>query len=338
MGSIVYNEYIYGNYIKYENLKELTMQCFSGSKSNIVNIFIDINSMLSFISKDNRVEFTNSTDICSSIINISAHIRYYYRSRCNVETNIYIIASNNIVNTFGYKGYPNGIFDIEMISFNLNICEDICKYLPNISFIKSNLETSAVIYNIASKSDIPNIIFSKDILAMQLPALLNDTAIFRPYKSKGIDVSYAITKNNIHHIYLNKIKKSKTSIDYSNISPELFSVILCFTGCTSRGIYSTISNSSMYTLLNNRIVNREIYNGYNNNIEELMNTICLGKFSPDEFIRKFKTIDVVFQSSIIDNYTEYTINPKPYNLYDPDSVRLLNDKYFKDNPLDLNRI
>ena len=87
---------LYGNYIKYDKMSELVESNFKGSTSTTVNIFIDIYSMFRNVHMSDSLNSNNQLILSSSIINLCAHIRHFFRSRYKVESNIYIVHSDNI--------------------------------------------------------------------------------------------------------------------------------------------------------------------------------------------------------------------------------------------------
>lgn len=346
-------QYLYGNYIKYNKMAELTAECFSGSDANAVNIFIDMNSMIKSLYRFSKLSIENYSVVTSSILNLCAHIRSYYENRHHVKTNIFIVYSTNCPSTakqYVYRyneKYETAINTNKVISDliyrNLELLRILCPYLQDIFFIEDDFETSVVIYDLVLKNEAngntyPNIVFSKDIFAYQLPAMKSNTVIFRSQKRDNQDVSWAVNNTNVIARY---IADSRGKDIPNMLNPELLSLILALTNVPNRNIPSIFSISKAISILEEAIRNRTIINRYNHNILYLLDGM-MGSFTPDikDSVRnRFKAIDIHFQHTIYlctPNAKNNTIGIK--NLYDPETVKGLNNQYFRHNPIDLNRL
>ena len=72
---------LYGYYIKYQKLMELTLEEFrntSNASATKVNIYIDLYDML-YSLYTSKVNIRDTFDISSTIINLVAHLRGYYK-------------------------------------------------------------------------------------------------------------------------------------------------------------------------------------------------------------------------------------------------------------------
>ena len=92
-------EYIlYGYYIKYNKLLELTLGEFSNTpnaEANKVNIYIDLYDLLySLYTK--HINVVDSEPITSTIINLVGHLRGYFKRTHKVETKFYLIYGVNL--------------------------------------------------------------------------------------------------------------------------------------------------------------------------------------------------------------------------------------------------
>ena len=95
MSKISISQIINYSYVKYDRLSELINLEYKGSNSSNINIFIDLYSILKPLYSANII-IDDYTEITSCIINMCAHYRYFFRSRYNVESRIYLIWSKNI--------------------------------------------------------------------------------------------------------------------------------------------------------------------------------------------------------------------------------------------------
>ena len=358
MSKVSVEQILYSNFIKYDRLKELTLEAFSNSNSNHVNIFIDMYSMLLGIYEDN-VMIEDYSSITSSIINLCAHMREYYRSRHGVSTTIYIIYSepgnsNQEVFCQGYNEVNNGKIrankkKYDMVMSNIELLNLLCPYLYDIFFIyKPRFEPSVVIYDIICKNEVnknlnPNIIISKSIFAYQIPAMNRNTVLFRPKKKLGEDISWMVNFSNIYYNYIYKVKHARSDnyYSYNKLNSELFSAVLALTGMGDRNIKSSANIKQAGNLLIDAIDGRLMLNTYNRDPGFLYSAITQYntlKIAGVTFEHRFKAIDLLFQHSI---YMESPVS-KDYssivNLFDDNAVREINDKYFKNAPLDLNSL
>jgi len=215
----------------------------------------------------------------------------------------------------------------------------LCPYLEDIFFIQDSYETSVVVYDLICKNEAafdpsPNIIFSKDIFMYQLPALKSDTVIFRSSKKDGQDQSWAVNHTNVIAKY---IEDSRGKCIDTFINPGLLSALMTMTNVPSRGINSIFSISKAISLLQEAITNGIILNQHNYSLSCFFGNLNTGDYENLDY--RFKAIDILFQHTMYVN----TPNAKNNiigikNLYDPETVKALNNQYFKNNPLDLNRL
>lgn len=359
MNKISIEQLLYSNFIKYDRMKDLTLEAFRNSNANHVNVYIDMYTMLLGIYEDN-VLIEDYSCITSSIVNLCAHIRQYYKSRHGVTTTIYIIYSepgNSNQNIF-YHGYnevnrnkvASNKKKYDMVLANIELLSLLCPYLYDIFFIyKGNYEPSVIMLDImcrneANKNNAPNIVISKSIYAYQLPAVKENTVLFRPKKKSGEDMSWLITPRNIFGEYITRVKQCKPDNGYyvaNFINSRLFSVILALTGVKDRNIKSIINIKQAINLIWKGIESNLILNDYNSDLAFLFNAINHDQkinMASVTFEHRFKAIDLIFQHSV---YMESPAS-KDYssivNLFDDNAVREINDKYFRNNPLDLNSL
>ena len=341
---------INANYVKYDALKKLIIENFKGSNINTMFIYIDMYSICKSLYNDNVV-IEDYTILTSNIINMCAHYRDFFR-RMNVDTAFFIINSQNhphmntqLVSNYNDKVYNDFIVNAQMsdmIKQNNELLEIICPYLPDICFINRTSEVSVIACDIMRKYDMndnfAHMVISKDPYTWQLVTTKPNTVILRPKKKDGVDISYMINRGNVmqHYYTLRKIKQQSTLI-----SPELLTVILAATSLPERNIKSMVSASKVIQALNSLIIDKRIINGYNSDpifiYTELQN-MGISKISPYIASARFKAIDVACQQIAYMNTIEALYSTEILNLTDPNGVKEINEKFFKDNPLDLNRL
>lgn len=351
---------MYGNYIKYDSLKRLTIESLGYSSSDKLHIYIDVYSIILPLLRS-RVTIGSFSNITSSIINLCAHLKSYYMNAHRVDTDFYIVFSLNCptsargyYNNYNFKMTDDFIKNKHLFSIikeNSNLLNILCPYLPNIYFIEdNNTEAAVIIHDLINKNKcidnntVPHMILSKDIYMYQVVAMNDNTVIFRPAKDieTKMDISYYIDRSNIYNMYRTHASKSKPTRTYDGIlSPELFSLVLSMSNLSCRNIYILQNFNTVMTLLENCVLDKRINNAYTNDIDYLLTLIPNNKEKcPDYFVSaRFKALDLLFQHYIYTNSVNYNmISGNIVNLYDPDAVREINNKYFVENPLDLNRL
>ena len=87
------------------------------------------------------------------------------------------------------------------------------------------------------------------------------------------------------------------------------------------------------------ITENKIINDYNTDINFVYNQLELFSIiDQDNFRLRFNAVDLVFQYRLYCNMSESKDISWLIDLRDPDTVKGINNKYFTDNPLDLNAL
>ena len=236
------------------------------------------------------------------------------------------------------------------INIAMKALRELCPYLPGIYFKQDIHEPMAIIYDMIKyeeavhQNNNPNIIITKDPLLYQIPAMVENTAIFRDNKhSKTFGVT---TKSSAIISYLYDTDRRKVLEDpimvnkISQISPELLGAFITLTNLPSRNVRSIFDVNKAINTLYKIISQGQILNGYVNDTNYLYSCVFNGltKISLEMFVLRFKAID------LISNYLYYAQTPfasdKSYriDLNDPEAVQAINNEYLKDTPIDLNRL
>lgn len=334
------------------------MQAFSGSTAEEVNIYLDLTDMTSKLYSP-YVSIQKPLEIAASILNLCAHFRDYYIRFHNVWSKFFLIFSgmSNTYNCNLIPGYNQAYLDklqanlphTNAIAISMDMLKLICPYLPDIFYREDVYEPSVVIYNTildqqTDGNSNPNIIITREPLAYQLPAMLPNTAIFKDDKKS--ETFSTITNQTVFVHYLYDTGRIALSNDLeiqaklAHISPELLGTFITLTNLPSRGVKSLMSvNKAINTLLG--IIDRGIIpNAYVNNISYLYDSIFngLSKVSIDMFALRFRAIDLIAGYQYYIN-TPFALNTEyKQNLNDPQAVQEINNTYFKDTPIDLNRL
>ena len=366
MNKVSPEQILYGYFIKYHKLKELTLREFSNTpnaNAEKVNIYIDLYDML-YSLYTNKVDIQDSIAVSASIINLVGHLRGYFRRTHRVETKIYLIygsTNSNIQERLIFGGYNRKGNEIisqnpvinKSISEVFGQLEILCKYIQEVYFIKVNeFETSVVIFDRILKEEaidpsIPNIIITKALYAYQIPAYTVNSRIYRPLKSKGQDESFIINKDNCLFAYFfNRGSNVELTEELDNImrklNPELISLLMTLAGIRTRGVRPILNITSSLRELERMVDSHTIINGYNSNIDYPINAYRMHPTLIEdkaEIISRFKGIDLRLQHMIFIQSVYYqSIDQSIIDLIDDEGFKFISGKYFANYPLDLNNL
>lgn len=350
------NIIVISHQIKYSKLAEMTNEAFVGSTANSVNIYIDLYQMFLKLFRPN-IQIIGKYSLASLVMNLCAHYRWFYKKYYGVTTKIFLMYTNdmmrynqmqnklyNSVHSHQFK-YHLGIRDY--IATNVDILNIITRYFNDIYFIQSPFEVMAMIAeNIEeerfSGNHNPNIIISTSKILFQLPAMdaENNTFVFyHKYRYNGLEASI-INKNNALIEYFIKNKSRMQLNKVQDINPELFSLILTLNGYKSRTIPKLINMPSVIKRLHNAIEKGLLINSYTTDISRVYNIFKdkLIGVSYDDLYNRFKALDLIYNKAVYKS-SKYCKNKDwKVNLYNPEDVRRLNTTYFKNYPIDLERL
>ena len=333
---------------------EMTKYAFYGkTDSNDVNVYIDVYSILrGLYSRGSNLEVADSYAIASCIINLAIHIRAYFNTRHMVATKIYIVYGgarpNSATITFGQYNVRNieleesNQYLNQLIKDNMDVIKILCPYLYDIfAVIDYENEFFTIVSNLidVSKSEAPNIIYSKDQLSYQLVAYKPYTFMYRPKKRGNDDSSWVVTKSTLYNAYRYGEMNLTKEFDV-NLNVAAFSLYQSIAGVKSRSMPS-IKNANTAAILLEKSVNEGLFNmGFNaTSVVHSISTMSGHPVFNQDLINRFLAIDLIHQTTI------YSISPHAIsvsegiiNLYNPQEIRNINDKYFQNYPLDLNRV
>lgn len=348
---------LFGSYIRYDRMYEMTKFAFYGkSDSNDVSVYIDIYSILKKLySRGPSLQIKDSYAIASCIINLAIHIRAYFETRHGVSSKLYLIyggarPKQAFVNYYRYNEKNILMEDSDyimksLIIDNLNIIKLLCPYLYDIFAIVdmenefSTICSYLIKYN--NKSATPNIIYSKEPLAYQLVAYKPMTFLYRPKKSINQDVSWVVTKSTLYNAYRQGELKLKKEMDI-HLNPEIFALYQAISGVRSRSMNSLKNANSLIKILSDGIKNNSFPFGYRvSSLVTYENLPFSSIFNLDdaEVMNRLAAIELQHQTMLYGTSTAVReLESSCINLYDPDSVRAINNEYFRMYPLDLNRV
>ena len=355
---------LFNQFIRYDRLYEMTKFALYNSNQNSVNIFIDAYSLLRKLYRmGSNIQLDDSCVIASCLINLGIHLRAYFETRHRIASKIFIIYGKarptDPINRIVYYNEKNILqensnsFMTNFIKDNLDIVNILTPYLHEIYSIvdyKNEFYTivSTLIDNFCedeSKKRFPNIIYTKDPLNYQLVAFKPYTFLYRPKKSYIGDESWVVTKSTLYNAYRNGELNLKTQIN-TDLHVHMFSIYQAIAGVNSRSMKSIKTANTTLVSLADAVKNNVFLNGYNasaitattpNPFQKLFENCP--KVNYVEVQNRFCAIDLPYQTMIFKGTPEASaIYSNIVDLYNPDEVKSINNKYFQKYPLDLNRV
>ena len=342
------------NFVKYTKLGELVSFAYNGSKAKAINLYIDLYSMYKTIySRSYRTKMSDYTAFTSTLINICAHYKYFFRN-IGVYARIFLISAYNVPENSckrvsGYnKTFQDKLLNTpvrEMMEFNFELLEILCPYLPDIHFFKTNFESAVLMKHLIEKEQTkgnynPNMIISSDLYPLQLVSMFPQTTFLRPKKVNGDDISSIVVPRE-HPIHMYSFwsllcSRDRDDIGYRadniNISTDNFSLISAMNRFPERNLKTLFNISDTMKIINNIITDPtlkiDINTLYNASVE------LQGKTGLSILDARYKVLDVNYQTLIFDESIEPAlINYE--NLSDPEIIQMINSKYFQNNPIDI---
>lgn len=362
----IYNS-LFRNYITYDRLFQMNTKAFYG-KTNAVhaNIFIDIRSFVNSLFKNSGIRYEykdKQTPIASSLINLAIHLKHYYRTRHHTEIKIFLVWGANTISMLpkssDYNAHNNMAFSVnnimrEILQNSLELLKTLCPYLPGVYYVDVGIcETAMGIQSLIDypdKSgiyrDVPNIIYSKDPYLSQLVATNSFTFMF--YYTKHIsnngmsDASYIIEKKNLYEAFSVMNKYTTRTMYPTNMSN--FRLVLSLSGMKCRHISGPMS----YTNACKLIAKYEELIPYN--ADPMLMRIILDevKLTPAErnAILDDRILGIDSEINVETNKVVFAVSRHEFvtmfdgciDLYSPDDIKRINDKYFLNYPLDIMRL
>ena len=351
MYSNVTSEQIIGGYaVRYSTLKSMINDYYSGSNATSINLFIDVGDILYKLFKA-KINFV-AESVISSIINLCAHYRNFFREYYKTDTKIYLIDScidddslnSKFINNYGKSRRLTDTIENSIRVKIIGMLKVLIDYLPDVYFMETNYEFGVIvmyiIHNCIPKTDFsPSLILTKDSYNFQLAGLSDtDCSILRPKKYKGNDVSLFVDKNKSILAYCEDIGCPRVHYLNSGMLP----ILMTMTRVPNRNIKGIYNVPTAIGILEKLINNSIILNDYT----EDMNWLCKcieqcrdikNKINnPQLMVDRFKAISLIYQYRIyINDPVTKNLNTCT-NLSDPKGLQELNQTIFKDYPLDLN--
>ena len=335
--------FVYGYYVKYDRLTNLINQEFAGSDATEVNLLIDVGDILCKIESQclyYEIAPSNDLVLMAGLINLVAHYRQFFKTRYGCTTKIWLINSgNNSISPLYDRNFKPKVPG-QQYFIDGSIFDAMCRYIPDIQYVYGSVDFATIASFIMGyhNSRFPYIALTKDPYEFQLCARPN-TWVLRPKKNKGQDVSYLVNNTNAIYYYCKEsFKRVPSKIEYPT---DIIGIIMALTRVPTRGLKSMYSLDNALNMLDIRVANSSIplkypwdpnlfFNGLDHYVSGSIN-----KDIP-QLVNRFKAVDsVFFQLLGYKEMPESKIYNGIINLYDPKGMQEINEKYFKDYPLDL---
>lgn len=346
--SIPIEKILYYNFIKYTSLQKMVYKEFAGSDATEVNIFIDLNQIFLKAFRFLRVEDYYSMTSCA--INYCAHLRAYFRTRHYTESNIILVYSHNMSsnNTKFMAEYNNRYANrmrsnekiMTVLRDNLKMLRLLCPYLPAIYYKEGTVEPGVIIKDaidtVFTKN--PNIVVSDSDYCFQLPVFTRDTVVFRRKTIDGNDASYSYNALDAMDAFVYEIKNVSRIPD--GIPKRFIPILMVLSGLPKRCVSSVFDIRHALEIL--KWIPITIYGDteamYSCVKNYFAHTKAKTSMSFAEFDNRFKAIDLLYQQKLYQFLPESKERSYLNRLQDPDSVKAINNKYFRKNPIDLERL
>lgn len=338
---------IYGYYIRYDNLRLIINCNFPNSNADEVFIYIDLRNILMSVGRyisDNQLNINNPLVLTSGIINMVAHYRQFFMSRYNCKTTIFIIDSaDNVVADKYIKGFQKSKLNgniAKLYDMNKPFLENLCKYIYNVQYEYTNYDfaTKAIALNkIENKKEYPAFLITKDVFSYQA-ASIKDIYVLRPKKKDGDSSIFISFVNNLYEYY-----RSVSSSPMRPLVPsKRLSMLMALSRVPTRAIPSLFTLPNAFNIVSNTDKDFGIDPIWD--IDKYLDTMiqCIdnrGKVRPDMFVEiknRYMACDAISQVVAYNLSTEAKLYNGIVNLYDPNSVKHINNEYFQSCPLDLN--
>lgn len=343
-------------YPKYDSLVP-TNEYFD-PRTREFDIYIDIGRMINSVYKPETSISRISQEkyrpliIVSSIINLCAHLRSYYRKAFSAESRIFLVYSSgefpysrkffenyNLVNI---QLQENDQYKVSIVKQSIKLLNTLIPYIPKVYLSISNFEIYVKMYDIILKeyNENPIIIFTKENLDCLLASELEQVLIFNHIKGRNervvvgskdniIETYYAIDKRKINEDNLRKLRL---------LNPSLLSTMIAFTGYKKKGIFISKSLNETVSMLYDLIDKGNIPNDYCVPNMIFYNLVDKKNINEELIENIWKSIDLKYQYELYKNSYEYSDMSYKNDINDPKELHYINDHYFVNNPLDLQRL
>lgn len=342
---------LYSNFIKYEALDKYIKGYFFNMiplKSDIVNVYIDVYQMLTYLYRADYIE--DPINIASCVINHAIHYRNYFKKYCGKYANVFLVYSPASIThclkfcpqwncTNIYREEKKSVIT-EQIRQALDLVKIITPYLPDIYFKMGTFEVPVIISDMINKFSakgmvVPNLVISQSQYAFQIPAYIPNTCLIYSKQHNKSDTSEVSVGDDCVRHYINQVKLMK------NLSPDInkqfMTLVMICIGIPKRDIDSLFTYTKTLKAIEYLTSNYKIPT-----VDELIdavlalsnNMIC----DSESIGRRYSCIDMTYQLQLYNTMPESKEFSYLSQLQDIKALYDINDKYFKDNPITINML
>lgn len=343
---------IYWQFTKYEKLYEL-FGPYIRSIGPIVHIYIDLYDMITVLYRYKQYRFIDKPmGLAGCLCNLAIHYRNFFK-KFGIYTRVFLIYSsitspNHLKFCAEYNA--KNMLDLldntevkEYINRNIQDLANIAPYLPDIYFRLGTVEPAVMIFDMIEKFKVkglavPSYVITKSPFAAQLPVSDPDLIklLFLVKKKDGEDISYIV---NPIDCFKPLIDRGANPLQTKLIPTQPYVAgFLAFNGIRKRSMKAIFNY-----LQTNRIL--EILSDMNEVLspETLFEAYQL--FAKDSkpnrvatyqaICERFNCIDLLYQVNLYNTLPESAETMYLRQLNDQESLLRINQKYFKDNPINI---
>lgn len=344
---------IYKQFIKHNRLDNLINIEFNNVRTNVINIFIDCYQIFNPLYRFYRVN--NPLSITSCMMNMAIHYRWFFK-KYGVHTHIFLLYSptmstNNTRFCPEYNNkYRNRMLNnkviYENVNQNLSLMNTLVSYMPDIYLKIGTVETSVMAADIINKFESkgycpPNIFISSSQYAFQLPSFNNRIVLFCPKRTNqqtsdnNDDISYSVNYTN----NLNRFISETRNQDMRDIQLDQswISGFMILSGIPKRDVKSLLNYRETLKVL------KKIKDSFDIITPEVLHS-TITELYPDknigytDIINRYNCIDIKYQLQLYRTLPESSENGYLTQFPNQKELFKINEKYFKDEPIMLDRL
>lgn len=343
---------LYGRFITYKALEKIVYREFYGSKDSKVNIYIDLYQFLTPPYTLMRIK--DFFAISSCILNYCAHLRYFFRTRYRTDTRIILVSTDasykkatacvpSFNSYYGTKFKNAGQYE-NAIKDNLNLLETLCPYLNEVYMKHGSVDASVIIKFLIDKvfTDAPNIIISTSQLMYQVPPNVDAyTIVLRQSRKFDEDLSYSYTPLNALHAFAYETRKMVLMYP---MNQKLVTMLMILSGLPKLSIKSAVNIKTALNIL--QTIPPGIEHDYLGLYDAYEKYYMVGpgkkskspKLSKEDFKNRYMAIDILYQSLLYEHMPESKQMAFLQRLHDPESLLKINEKFYKNNPIQIEEL
>lgn len=349
--SSVIDSMMYSQFIKYEKLYPVARYVAPKQPPYLINIFIDLYSMVTPLFRFYRFEDPLSLTAC--IINLAIHYRNLFK-KLGVYSNIFIIYSHTMShNNLRYCPEYNQTHIMNMLNNrdvkqllddNLELSKHVIKFLPDIYFRQGTVEVPVIITDMIIKFkekgyNVNSLVVSRSPISFQIPCFSSKTTVLCLRSNKEIMTV------NMDNCLSKAVEYNGSDRDVGNMYQFWLSGYFTLSRLGKRDLKSLCSTSVALKILkamqsNNETLNAEsLYNYYLIIKGEKQRGVLIDrKDLMTKIFNRFMCLDFNHQLALYRNMPESKETGYLSQMQDQVELFNLNTKYFRSNPMNLDML